>query len=373
MSVPRIEVLVVGGGVIGVAIADELARRGIGTLLLERDELAAGASGGAAGLVGAPIEGPAAGPFFELALAAQELLRIELPQLARETGIDVGYRETGTVRVAEDEAEAEELRARITERRERGLDVRWVDRAELRATEPGFSDTLRGALLVGDHHQVTSPWLVRALASRALRRGAVIRQRLPVRRLLRADRKVIGARTDDGEIRARVVVLAAGPWTAALAPIPLSVGPVKGQLAYLRPEDPIVRRPVFTRDVYIVPKPDGRLVVGATEEDAGFDATPREEVSRALVARAAEILPAVHGLPLAGSWAGLRPAAPDRLPIIGSSREAPGLILASAHFRNGVFLSLITARIVAALVGGERSPTDIAAFSPERFVAERTA
>lgn len=367
MSVPRVEVLVVGGGVIGVAIADELARRGIGTLLLERDTLAAGASGGAAGLIAPLIEAGGPGPFLDLGLAGRELLHAEAPRLRDETGIDVGYRETGTLRVAEDADDAAELRGRVAWERARGLDVRWLEPAELEALEPALSGALRGALFSADDHQVTSPALVHALATRALRRGALIRQGVAVERLLRAQGRVIGARSTEGELRARVVVLAAGAWTPSLVPVSLPVRPVKGQLAYLRQERPLLRRPVFGRGVYLVPKPDGRLVVGATEEDVGFDASPREEVSRALVARAAELLPSLRECPIVDAWAGLRPAAPDRMPILGAHPELPGALLATAHFRNGVLLSLVTARAVAALVEGAEPPVDVSAFSPARF------
>ncbi len=352
----------VGGGVIGVAIADALARRGLGTLLLERDALASGASGGAAGVTAPLIEAPGPGPFFELAVAGRDLLRREAPSLG-----EVGYRETGTLRVAEDDAEARVLRERVAWESARGLRVRWVEPAELEAIEPALRDGLRGALYALDDHQVTSPALVHALATRALRHGAVIRERTPVRGVLQVQGRVIGARTVDGELRSRVLVLAAGAWTPSLAPVPLPVRPVRGQLAYLAPEGPVLRHAVFGNGIYLVPKADGRLVVGATEEDAGFDASVREETTASLVARAAEIVPAVRDLLVVGAWAGLRPAAPDRLPVIGTHRKFPGLIIATAHFRNGVLLSLVTAEIVAALAAGEPPPVDVAPFSPERF------
>jgi glycine oxidase len=336
----------------------------VGTLLLERDEIASGASGGAAGIATPGVEGSRGGPFLDLARAGLAALREEVPRLAAETGVDVGYRADGVLEVAEDDAEAASLRASAR----RSLDgARFLGARELRELEPALAARLCGAALLPRDVHVVSPWLVHALATRALRRGATIREHTRVRALLRAQGRVIGARTDEGELRARAVVLAAGPWSSELSPAPLPVRPVKGQLAYLRPARALLHRPVFGRGVYLAPKADGRLVVGATEEDAGFDATPRDDTSRDLVARAARLVPELESEPVAGAWAGLRPATPDRLPVIGTRGDLPGVIFATGHFRNGVLLSLVTARVVASLVAGVRPPVDIAAFSPERF------
>src|SRR3989442_5547772 len=174
MSVPRAEVLVVGGGVIGVGVADAVAAGGVPVVLLERAQIGAAASGGAAGLLAPLIEAPGPGPFLDLALAGRALFREEASSLARESGIDVGYRETGTLRVASDAAEATTLRARVAWERERGLEVRWVPADELRALEPALRGDLPGALFSAGDHQVTSAALVHALARRAARRGAVL-------------------------------------------------------------------------------------------------------------------------------------------------------------------------------------------------------
>jgi glycine oxidase len=366
VSVPRTEVLVVGGGAIGVAVADAVAARGIPVVVLERAAIGSAASGGAAGLLAPLIESAGPGPFLDLALAGRALFREEAGALARDTGIDIGFRESGTIRVADDEQVAVELRARVAWEAERGLKVRWLGPAEVRALEPALREDLAGALFSADDHQVTSSLLVHALARRAARRGAMLVEGLGVQRLLRVDGRVVGVRTSAGEeYRARWVVLAAGPWSASLAGVP--VRPVKGQLLHLRPAAPVLAHPVFANGVYLAPKADGRVVVGATEEEVGFDWAPREEATQDLLARAHALTPGLRDAAVEGAWAGLRPGTPDRLPILGVRAGSPGLIFATGHFRSGILLSLISGRIVASLIADEKPQVEIAAFSPERF------
>lgn len=367
MSVPRTEVLVIGAGVVGAAVADAIAARGMPVVVLERAQVGSAASSGAAGLLAPLIEAEGPGPFLDLALAGRALFRDETEMLVHASGIDIGYRESGTLRIAESESAARGLRARVTWEQAAGLHVRWLAPRELAQLEPSLRDPLAGALFSADDHQVTSAALTQALARRATANGAVIVEGLGAERLLRISDRVVGVRTGAGEeYRARHVVLAAGPWSAALVS-GLPVRPVKGQLVHLRPTAPVLSRPVFADGVYIAPKAEGRLVVGATEEDVGFDWAPREDATRVLLDRAFALVPALREAPLEGAWAGLRPGTSDRLPILGTRRDLRGLIFATGHFRNGVLLSLITGRIVAALVAGEAPPVDIAAFSPERF------
>jgi glycine oxidase len=363
------EVLIVGGGVIGLAVADAVAARGIPVALVERDRVANAASAGAAGLLAALIESQGPGPFLDLALAGRRAFAEDAETLSAATGIDIGYRVTGTLRVAESGEMADELRARVRWQKERGLDVRFLAPAEVRGVEPGLRDGLHGALFSPDDHQVTSHLLARALAIRAERRGALIAERSRVADLLRRGENVVGVRLADGnEIHARTVVLSAGPWTPEVSPLALPVRPVKGQLVHLQPSAAgTVRHPVFATSVYLVPKAAGYVIAGATEEDAGFATSTSDAVTDRLVTAARALVPAFGEAKVAAVWAGLRPATSDRMPIIGRHRALPGVVFATGHFRNGVLLSLITGRIVAALLAGDRPAVDIAAFSPERF------
>lgn len=356
-----------GGGIIGVAVADAVSARGTAVVLLERAQIASAASGGAAGLLAPLIEAEGPGPFLDLALAGRALFPREAEALRRETGIDIGYRETGTLRCASHQPEVATLQARVAWERERGLRVRWLSPSELGSLEPALREGLAGALYSEDDHQVTSAAFAQALARRAARRGAVLVEGLGAQRLLRVGDRVVGVRTSAGEeYRAAHVVLAAGPWCASLVPW-VPVRPVKGQLAHLRPASAIVTHPVYGDDVYLVPKAEGRIVVGATVEDVGFDWAPREEATHELLERAYRLAPALRDASLEGAWAGLRPGSADGAPILGASADSPGLIVATGHFRNGILLSLITGRIVASLIAGEVPEVDVAAFSPDRF------
>jgi glycine oxidase len=371
VTASQTDVLVVGGGVIGLGVADAVARRGIPVALVERDRVANAASAGAAGLLAALIESQGPGPFLDLALAGRRAFAEDAETLSSDTGIDIGYRISGTLRVAESADTADELRDRVRWQKERGLDVRFLAPGEVRDVEPGVRDGLHGALFSPDDHQVTSHLLAKALATRAEQRGALIGERSRVTGLLRQGDDVVGVRLADGqEIRARTVVLAAGPWTRDVSPVPLPVRPVKGQLVHLEPSSAgTIRHPVFASSVYLVPKAAGYVVAGATEEHAGFTTSTSEAVTDRLVGAARALVPAFRDAKVAAVWAGLRPGTSDRVPIIGRHRALPGVVFATGHFRNGVLLSLITGRIVAALVAGERPALDIAAFSPERFAA----
>src|SRR5919108_1790830 len=291
MSVPRTDALVIGAGVIGAAIADAVAARGREVVVLERAQVGSAASAGAAGLLAPLVEAPGPGPFLDLALAGRALFRDEAAALARETGIDVGYRESGTLRIADSDGVMNDLRARVSWGRELGLDVRWIDARELKSLEPHLRDGITGALFSADDHQVTSGPLTHALARRASSRGAAIVEGLGVERLLRVDDRVVGVRTSAGEeYRARHIVLAAGPWSGALA-TGVPVRPMKGQLVHLRLQRDIVRHPVFADDVYVTTKADGRVVVGAPVEDVGFDGAPREAATRELLGHAYALVP----------------------------------------------------------------------------------
>jgi glycine oxidase len=376
---------VVGGGIVGTAITYALARAGATVTLLERTRVAAGASGVAAGMLAPQVEAPFADPFFELALRGRASHAPLAEQLFEETGLDVEYRQTGILRVARTEAERADLERQWRWQAARGLAAEWVASAELGEREPLLAGVagrlLAGALWLPDEAQVRSPRLVQGLAMAAAARGARLIEGCWVTALEQRGGRVVGVRTSTGQIDAEVVVLAAGVWSAELGRsvgLDLPLQPVKGQVLSVRGLGRMPRQVLWCGEAYLVPRPDGEIVLGATEEEGNFDARPTLAGLHRLTEAALEVVPAVGGYTIEGMWAGLRPAAPDRRPIVGWAPDVEGLMIATAHYRNGVLLGPLTGQVVArAIAAGQGDPEAIdpffAPFSPARFAPARSA
>jgi glycine oxidase len=329
-------VVVVGGGVIGCAVAERLSReRRHQVLLLERDAVGAHASGAAAGLLSPHTESADQG------LSARSLAMFpEVVERVERTGITVEYREHDSLTPALTSEEERVLR--------RGPG-RWLDAAEARSAEPGLSDQVRGAVRFREA-QVTPIRLVRALARAAAAQGAEIREGSPVGALSVRSGQVHGVQTAEGQLRADVVVLAAGPWSPALASAAgavLDVRPSRGQLVMIRPHGAAMRHVLTWRGCYLVPKPDGTVVAGSTEEDAGFDDRPTVDGVAGLLQFASRAVPALGGATIERVWAALRPATPDGQPVIGAMPGVPNLVAATGHNRTGILLAPVTAELIA--------------------------
>ena len=336
-----LDAAIVGGGLIGLASALELARRGLKVCVVDRED-AARASWAAAGILGPQSEVQAPSPMLELCRRSFSLY----PEFVRQLG-EVGFRPCGTLHLAFSEAEE---RALVEVRR-------WQTAAGLRVEERRQAGT-RLALFFPDEGQVDNRKLVLALRDACRRAGVELRQEAAVS--LEAGRVVLRR----AEIEARTIVLCAGSWSGQLAELP--VYPVRGQILLLDAAPPACV--VFGGGGYAVPR-GGRTLIGATSEDAGFDATPTAEGRAFLKTVAAKLLPGAH--PVVDHWAGLRPATRDRLPLLG--RLPNGVIVATGHYRNGVLLAPISAQIVAALVEGQPAPVDLAPFDPLRYAAVSAA
>lgn len=372
---PTPDVLVVGAGVIGCSIAYACVKAGLRVTVVERDRIGAGASGASAGMLAPQVEAHHPDSFFSFGLAGRAEHEMIAAQLRDEAGLDVEYRKTGIFRVALEERDAVDLQARAVWQREHGLAAQWMASDELARAEPMFAGAVGmrvvGALWLPDESQTRSPRLVRALATAAIQRGADFREGQPVTGLVHDGRRVTGIMTPAGVLKAGTTVLSAGVWSASIAAasgVALSVEPIRGQILALRTLTRSPKHILWTHDCYIAPKVDGQLVIGATEERAGFDSHPTMSGMLQLAIAATDVLPELGRLPIEAQWAGLRPASPDRLPIIGWAPGYDGLFLATAHFRNGVLLGPLTGRLVAEMVQGNRPSYDIAEYTPQRFV-----
>lgn len=374
----RARVAVVGGGVIGCAVAWELARRGWSVTLFERDVPGRAASRAAGGMLSPLAESDAPGPFLELGLASLDRFPALVEGLRRATGVNPGYLESGKLRVATTEAGVAALERDHAWQRSLGHAVEWLDAAGARRLEPALAGGIRAALLVERDYQVDSPVFARALWQAAALAGVEVVRGAPVSALAtgpapaaaRAAAAVTGIILATGEVVAAThVVLAAGSWSGLVAGLPrrLPVFPVPGQIVELTTVPPVFRRVIETERCYLIPRADGRLLVGATAEAPRFAARPTAAGVRGLLDAALEAAPALADAPLTDAWGGLRPATPDHLPVLGEDPEVAGLFYATGHYRNGILLAPITAEVIADLVDGRAPAISLEPFRPDRF------
>lgn len=368
--------IIVGGGVIGLAAAREAAGRGLRVTVLERGRLAGGASWAAAGMLSPLDEARGAGPFLDFAMASLRLYGAWAREIEAESGRAIEYRESGKLVVALSESEAKTLRDKAAVAREAGIGVEWIEPRSLRQGVPALAPTVAGGLLIRDDFRVDNRELGRALAECCRERCVDVRESTPVRAIdIRSGRVGGVTLADGGALEGDAVLVAAGAWSASLEglPRPLPVRPIRGQMLAVRPRAPISARVIGSADVYLVPRDDGRLLVGATVEDVGFEEANTAGGTEHLLAGALAVVPELEDAPIVESWSGFRPASADGDPLIGPDPEIRGLFYATGHFRNGILLSPITARVVAALLTGEEPRLLPAEFRCERLSRDRAA
>ncbi len=347
--------------------------------VLERSEPGSGASGVAAGmlapvteaqwgeekLLGLNVEGARAWPAFAA-------------ELEEEAGAPSGYVESGALVVAADRDDAEELRRLVSFQRSLGLEAEWISGRECRSLEPGLSPRVPGGIHAPGDHQADPRACVQALLGALGRAGGEVVSGHRASVVLQ-DERVVGVDLEDGgRVEASGVVVAAGAWTGALEGLPSEalppVRPVKGQILRLHrpPEEPVLaERLVRTPRCYLVARPTGEVVIGATVEERGFDQRVTADGVLGLLEAAREVLPDVAELEWSEARAGVRPGTPDNAPIIGAAPGIDGLVWATGHYRNGILLSPVTAEAVSLVLAGEALPEALSGFGPERFASLR--
>ncbi|MBI3097437.1 MAG: glycine oxidase ThiO [Planctomycetes bacterium] len=366
------DVLILGGGIIGCAIAHRLAKEGVSVTLVERGEIGREASWAAGGIL-TPVhlaEYPT--PLASLCLAGMPLYEPFVKELGESSKEDLQFRTCGMLITCRDEGGEKEARHLEAWKHEHHLPAERLTREEALRLEPGLSPEIRSALLLPDIAQIRNNRLTRAVADAARRRGARILPRTRFTAFITSRDRVTGARTAVGDLAAGTVILATGAWSGEWSKelgFPVPVRPVKGQILLAQASPGFCRHIVLESGSYLVPRVDGRLLIGSTVEEAGFDTTVTLDAVHHLSGRAASMMPAARALPLIGSWAGLRPATPDRLPLLGRT-PVEGLLLATGHFRNGILLAPITAEIVTDLVHGRTPAVDLRPFDPVRKMPE---
>jgi len=386
----RVDVIVVGGGIIGLAVAWRARQRGLSVTLLERGECGQATSRIAAGMLAPVMEvefGDAGRRVLELGLRSAELWPSFAEELAGATGVEFALMSTGALFLARDDDEARELERKLAFRESLGLRVQRLRASEARELEPALAPTLRLALSAPDDHAVDPRVALAALRRACELEGVAVRERAAVARIELDDsgRRANGVSLTDGErLSAAAVVLAAGPWSGELAGLPddarLPVRPVKGQILRLRdPSGPgLLRRAVRFEGGYLLPRADGRYVLGGTVEERGFDLAPTAGAAYEMLREAHEIVPGVSELEIEELSVGLRPGTPDNAPAIGPG-SLEGLTWATGHYRNGILLAPLTAELVVGVLESARAPRDaeqlLAACDPLRFAtgSRRTA
>jgi len=363
---PPTDVIIVGGGVIGCAIAYHLAQAGVQVTLFERGEIGGEASGEAAGMLRPLDESLERGALVDLCLASLRLFGPLADTLREETGIDIEYLCSGILRVALTDDEARRLHHLVE--RTQGL-LEWADPEALRTLEPRLAPA-RGGFYFPHLHQVNAGRFTQALAQAATARGALLRQGVGVTGLLTNGSRVTGVRSSEGKAAAAHVVLAAGPWTATFGRqlgAALSVRPVRGQMLAFASSP--VRNIVFWEgQSFLLPKANGLLFVGSTAEEVGFRKNTTGKALAGLRRMATTLVPSLAYTEVASTWAGLRPASPDGLPILGPVPGWEGVNVASGHFRKGILLAPITGQLIAQqLTRGETEIPLEPFFTPARF------
>ncbi len=364
------DVIIIGGGIIGVACAYALTRAGVRrVVLVERGELGREASRAAAGMLAPQAEAESLGPFLDLCLAARDRYRTLAGELRDATGEDIEHCNWGLLYLV-DPAEHEAARGRAGWQREAGLRVEEVSGQALRSLEPALNPEISGALFFPDEAHVRPCAVVRALTAGARERGAQVFENVEAVDFIIGEDRLRGVRAGGETILADSIVACAGPWTGRLLDLighGLPTEPVRGQIVRARFDRPPLSHLVWGPLGYLVPRLNGELLIGSTMERVGFDSTPTLGGVAGLCEAARAMAPGLMAAPFDKAWAGLRPRLPDGLPAIGRFADIPNLYVATGHYRNGILLGPLTGELIADLVVGKAPPLSLEPFSPDRF------
>lgn len=357
-------VVIIGGGVMGCGIGFRLAQAGASVTVLERSIPGAEASSAAGGILAPQMETDKAGPFLELCLRSRGMYPAFSEELRELTGVDIHYLPSGLLSCAFTENEAVKLEATVDWQRSVSLRAELLSGEAARKKEPQLSSRVVAAAYFPDDHQVDNRLLVRALSMAAAKAGVRFRTGY-VRSVVVEGDRAVGVDVDGETIRADAVVVAAGSWSGLVPNSgldPRRVRPAKGQMVALQTRLPLFSSVLFSSEGYLVPRKDGRVIAGSTLEFKGFEKSVTAEGLSKILNMAMSLVPALADAPVEETWAGLRPYTDDHSPLLGPG-PLPGLFLATGHFRNGILLAPITARVVSEAVLGKKPSVDLRPFS----------
>jgi glycine oxidase len=364
------DVAIVGAGIIGCSLAFELAKAGMQVCVLERGGIGEESSAAAAGMLSGQHGVTNLGARYQLHVEARELHGRLADDLREQTGIDVGFCRWGLLELLFTPGEVRAADRCCAIQTQAGLRVERLSREETLAREPALAPDLQGSIRYVDEAHVHNGRLTIALAEAARRTGAELRSGAPALALIRERERVVGVQTSTETVYAEAVIVANGAWSSDLIRplgLMLPVKPMRGQMLAVRTVPRAVSQIIYGRHMYLVPRPDGETLVGATVEDVGFRKEVTLEGLEELIQAGRHIAPGMMGQPVIRTWAGLRPGSPDGLPLVGPVAGLPGLILAVGHHRNGILLGPMTGVLVKQwLVDHVQSPY-LDLLRPERF------
>ena len=365
----QVDTAIIGGGVIGLAIGWRLAQAGQGVVIVERGKAGMGASHAAAGMLAAGVEvEPTEEVLWQLNRRSQQLWPDFAAELENASGMTIHYRREGTLSVALTPDDLRRLQQVFEFQRGHGVALQWLSAAECREREPALSSRIKGGLFSPDDHQVDNRLLAQALRQAFLAAGGRLIEDREAR-LIESDQRITGMDCGEGDpIWATQTILAGGAWSGRTPGLPsaiqLPIRPIKGQMLAVECGLPaLIATVVWSPTVYLVPREKGRLLIGATVEEAGFDSTLTFGGIFGLMEGAWRVLPALEEAKISEFWSGFRPGSPDDAPMLGEIY--PGLILASGHHRNGILLTPITAALVSDHI--LNGTVHLQAFLPNRF------
>jgi glycine oxidase len=369
------EILIIGGGVIGLTIARELHKKGFSQItIFERGAVGQESSYAAAGMLAPQAETDKADDFFHFCSQSNLLYPQFAQDLFDETDVDIELDRSGTLYLAFNKEDVKEIRNRFEWQTKAGLEVEHLTAQQTRQAEPFVSPDVLESLFFPNDRQVENRKLLHALHKYCELYGIEIREETEIKNLLIENNRIVGAETATEKFSAEKVILATGAWTSLIRADNLvlpRVKPIRGQMISFYTAKRIFSKVIYSPRGYLVPRADGRVLAGATVEDAGFDKSVNDAGTDFVREHALEIAPSLVNLEIQDAWAGLRPFAADGLPILGEFPEVENLYIATAHYRNGILLAPLTAKILADKIAGGRDSEYLRFFSPNRFLAAR--
>lgn len=366
--------LIVGGGVIGLSLAYELSRRGMKVRVVDRHAPGREASWAAAGIMPPPAARADLTPFEQLTALSMQLHADWATRLLEETGVDYGYRRCGGLYLADSDALVAELDSQAAGWRRDGIAVESLTPQAAADIEPALADSarsgsLKAALLLPDEFQLRNPRLLHALVAACTARGVEISAGAEIEDFDCEAGRIVAARTRHGQIIANHYCITTGCWSSlmlARLSVPIAVKPIRGQIVLLSMPEMILQRIVYVGPHYLVPRDDGRILVGSTLEDVGFNRQTTADVVHGLLGFAVRWAPALREAKVEQCWAGLRPASSDGMPYLGRVPGLSNAFVAAGHYRSGLILAPATAVVMAQLMQGEQTAVDLHSFRPER-------